>query len=414
MRVAQCTAWLLLGLSPCQADYPHARYLLGPSASLSLAQQLDWAVGRSFARQAWVSAPASTAARDGLGPLFNANRCTSCHINNGQGMLPERGPGLILKLSPDSAVGKQLQTFALPGYVAEGKIRWQTRHQAVSISEQHTVSLRWRHYRMEAHALTAGSAYDAPVSARLAPALVGMGLIDRIDRAALRAAADPDDVDGDGISGRANTLDNTRSDTIGIFGWKAAEPSLRTQIAAAFAEDIGITSSQRQQQNTADGNPVVANDGLVVEISEKLLDAVAFYVANLALPPSQPVAPAAFFQAECHLCHQPRVALQVRGDEPQDYAYAYSDFLLHDMGPGLADSPGEGAASGAEWRTAPLWGLGLRSSGRQPSRLLHDGRATSIHQAILWHDGEAAASRRLYLGLTDDTREHLIQFLRAL
>lgn len=402
-----CCLLALFVASPSQANYPRGNYLLQHSPALNMSQRLDWAVGRSFATQAWVAAPASTTARDGLGPLFNANRCTACHLDNGQGQLPEHGPGLILKLPPDSRYGIQLQTFALPGHNAEGQIAWTSQSVTPLPNSQPNIVLPFREYRYTVRT-TKGEPSGEKLSARLAPALVGMGLIERIDRSALRASADPKDSDGDGISGRANIHNNA----VGLFGWKAAEAHLRDQIALAFAEDMGIASLLHRQNNCPPGEGQCGND-TPLEIDAKLLDAVTDYIAKLALPPPPPRPPKVFFSAGCHLCHTPRIKLQNDGAAPA-FAQAYSDFLLHDMGPGLAAAVGEGGASATEWRTAPLWGLALRVQQTDVTRLLHDGRARSIDQAILWHGGEGSQARQSYLSLSDSDRQQLIQFLQAL
>lgn len=386
--------------------------LLRPSPALTHEQRLHWAVGRSFALKPWVSAPASTTARDGLGPWFNARNCAGCHPGNGQGELPERGLGLILRLAPDSPFGQQLQDQALPGFTPEGQLSWSNQQR-----KHPQGPLPYRHYVIAEQPAQ-------PVSARLAPMLLGMGLLDGVDDADILAWQDPDDGDGDGISGRAAIL-NPAGDSpqVGRFGWKAAQASLREQVAQAFAEDLGIDNPLRRaascaQQAKGDGQLLLHcqrasgadRDG--VEISESLLDAVVFYVANLAMPAAAAEPHAAgqqlFQQLGCAACHRPALPAGKRS------ARAYSDLLLHDMGAALADPVAEGDALGSEWRTAPLWGLGIRSREPDNTRLLHDGRARSIAEAIHWHGGEGQRAAERFQQLSADQQASLIQFLKEL
>ena len=382
--------------------------LLRPGSSLTNEQRLDWAVGRSFAHKPWVSAPATTTARDGLGPWFNANSCLACHPGNSQGHLPENGPGLILRLPADSPLGSQLQDLALPGFVPEGRIEWKEVEQG---------PLRYRRYTV----------VDRPtlaVSPRLAPELRGVAALEQVRDADILAWADPDDLNSDGISGRPAMLPtDSEAPQLGRYGWKAAQPSLAGQIAQAFAEDMGIDSPLRHSRrcNDAPLSPIQqqrcqrasgAEPGQSVEISAKLFDAVLLYFRGLTTPaatPGQNTAGARLFdELACAACHRPSLPV---GD---DVIRPYSDLLLHDMGEGLADAVAEGDAEGREWRTAPLWGLGFRSRSPDNTRLLHDGRARSVHEAILWHDGEAAASVQRYRQLSAQQINDLIRFLQEL
>lgn len=419
---------LVVGLAGCSGKPPpplpegygiasrDSNVLSRPRPGLTPEQRLEWSVGRSFAVQPWVAPPSTTTARDGLGPLFNANSCAACHRHNGQGQLPEQGPGMILVLrspaaTPDTNLnlGDQLQDRALPGWPAEGEIHW--RVQGVTVGEQ---SLEAKHYFITQHP-------QRPVSARLAPALVGMGLLDHVSDDTLIAMSDPDDTDEDGISGRVNTVWDVQQKRFrpGRFGWKASQPSLRQQSALAFAQDIGVRSSLYPHPLCPDNGNCAAEVG--VEINDKLLGAVSDYIANLAIPtpgdhqgdPALAAGRAQFDDLGCGQCHRPYLSADLPGRGSVEFQ-AFTDLLLHDMGPGLADTIAAFAAEGAEWRTAPLWGLGLRTREADNTRLLHDGRAGSIHEAILWHDGEAQRSRQRYQALTDTQQHILQQFLQAL
>jgi CxxC motif-containing protein (DUF1111 family) len=275
---------------------------------------------------------------------------------------------------------------------------------------------------------------DVMLSPRLAPPMIGLGLLELVPEADILAAADPDDRDGDGISGRPNRVWSralSRS-TLGRFGWKAGEATIPDQTAGAFAADIGLSTplipepwgdcSQAQEQCRR--GPHGLSPGETTEVSRTLFDLVVFYGRNLAVPPRRDVdAPAVrrgeqlFAAAGCASCHRP---LLVTGRDPTRPEHSlitirpYTDLLLHDMGEELADGRPEWQASGREWRTAPLWGLGLTRTVSEQVALLHDGRARSPLEAILWHGGEAQAARDRVIALSRDERAALLAFLDSL
>ena len=399
-------------------------------------QKLDWAVGKSFANQAWVSAPASTTARDGLGPLFNANSCVACHQHNGQGQLPEHGPGLILRIAPlgknHKTYGEQIQDHALLGTQSEGQIVWRDISSQTSATGEHTV-LSHRQYFVKQDSY--GDISDMIFSARLAPALIGMGLIDGIPDETLIARSDPDDLDHNGISGRAamHWDKQSQSRRPGRFGWKASQPSLRQQIALAFSQDIGIRSPLFPMPNCPINevncdHELAQNENPKPEINSKLLTAVTNYIANLAVPgvrnsPDLQSGYQHFIRLGCADCHTPAAETHIAEFPAQrasadvktrkETIYLFSDLLLHDMGAGLADGADTDNTPAAEWRTAPLWGLSMRSE-VDTIRLLHDGRAKSLREAILWHGGEAERSRNNFLQLNSHSQASLLNFLKAL
>lgn len=405
-----------------------------PQPNLSAEQQLEWAVGKSFATQAWVGAPATTTARDGLGPLFNANSCTGCHVRNGQGQMPENGPGLILRLGSSSPeLGEQLQDMAIPGAQPEGRINWQSISSNIAMADGKHYQLMQRDYSIENH----DHASQIAASARLAPALIGMGLIDHISDADIIANSDPEDRDSDGISGRVNLRKNKTDEQArsGRFGWKASQVSLHEQIALAFFEDMGITSSLHTARPCADKTcKTQANKNPEPEISDKLLVAVSDYIANLAVPAAahddvSQQGNVIFTQLGCAACHIPTFKTSLpasqfgKSADAEKFSsngpvvetiYLYSDLLLHDMGAGLADQYPSDSTPAKEWRTAPLWGLGIRASNSDNTRLLHDGRARSITEAILWHGGEAKTSKIGFTQLSTPEHTALLYFLKAL
>ena len=427
-----------------------------PTATMSFARQLDFRVGDGVFRKLWVAAPASTESSDGLGPLYNARSCQGCHVKDGRGRPPPAGEeavSLFLRLSippqtaedrallaahriaavPDPVYGTQLQNFAIRGQLAEGRMTLTYTEVPVTLAGGTTVSLRRPTYGVAD--LEQGPLHpQVMLSPRVAPPMIGMGFLEVIAEADILAWADPDDKDGDGISGRPNTGWNleTGRPQMGRFGWKAIEPTVRQQVAGAFAGDMGLSSALAPQpwgdctprqdacRQTYHGND--AAEG--VEVPRRLLDLVVFYARNLAVPAridaQDPVVlrgKQLFAEAGCAACHRPSFTIGAAPDHPEQArqtVFPYTDLLLHDMGEGLADQRPEGAASGREWRTPPLWGLGLTPTVSGHSFLLHDGRARGVLEAILWHGGEAQGSRDRVAALPPDDRAALLRFLDSL
>ena len=393
------------------------------------AGELDAVVGQAVFERIWVSAPASTQSGDGLGPLFNARSCASCHEGGGRAMiaLPEDGPvaspGLVLRLGrtdggADPVYGRQLQTYATQGHAAEGNV-FVTRETVTFPAEGENarpVTLTRPVWSVEAlaYGLLGGT---TRIAGRVAPSLLGSGLIDDVPEAAILAIADPNDRDGDGISGRPNWVKSPDgSRRIGRYGWKASEPSLMGQIAAAFNTDLGMSSPLRPGPAgdcTAAQRPCLKGPhgaGVdAVEVEPPLPGLVKQYLRSQPPPPEAEDAKGrdVFEAVGCAACHLPAVPAPEGG-----VIAAFTDLLLHDMGPRLADGIREGEASGEEWRTPPLWGLG--EALRSKTGLLHDGRARTAGQAILWHGGEGEPARTRFLALPADGKAALIRFLQSL
>jgi CxxC motif-containing protein (DUF1111 family) len=427
-----------------------------PSANMAFDRQLDFRVGDGIFRKLWVSAPSSTVSSDGLGPLFNARSCQSCHLKDGRGVPPEGDSvavALFLRLSippetdaqrealetfrmpviAEPTYGGQLQNFSIAGLLSEGNMVATYEPVEVELADGTIVTLRDPTYSVSD--LNYGPLHpDAMLSPRLAPPMIGMGLLEDIPADDILAHADPEDSDGDGISGRANWSWNVEEDRLmlGRFGWKAGEPTIAQQSAHAFAGDIGISSAmaaawsgdctefQTDCGNATDGRD--PDEG--VEVPQKMFDLVVFYARNLAVPARRDIddpqvleGKQLFYESGCIGCHVPKFVTGRETEPEQSFQliWPYSDLLLHDMGDGLADGRPEGAADGSEWRTAPLWGLGLAETvGDGRAYYLHDGRATTILEAILWHGGEAEASKDRVVAMTKDQREALLAFLRSL
>jgi CxxC motif-containing protein (DUF1111 family) len=265
--------------------------------------------------------------------------------------------------------------------------------------------------------------------------MIGLGLIEDIPAADLLAHADPDDRDGDGISGRPNWVMDPLSGRVvlGRFGWKAGVPNIETQSADAFAGDIGMSTPLHDTPTgdctAAQADCMAAPNGVQLELGESeapdpILPLVTYYSQNLGVPQRRDVGDAAvlrgkqaFYDAGCISCHTPKfvTSRQASIDAHKfQLIWPYADFLLHDMGEGLADHRPEGEASGTEWRTPPLWGIGLTTTVSADARYLHDGRAETLEEAILWHGGEAQAARDAFAGMSKAQRDDLITFLESL
>lgn len=408
-------------------------------------EALQFTTGNSFFNQSWVSAVASTTGRDGLGPLFNETACSGCHFKDGRGRTPEFGEtfghGMLIRLSipgvnqhggPLAApmYGGQLSPGGIAGIQGEGTFEIQYTEIVGTYGDGTTYSLRKPTYTF--HNLAYGN-LDPNIlfSPRVANQMVGMGLLDAIEISAIQAFVDETDADGDGISGKANLVYNqaTNSMDLGRFGWKAGEPNVRQQVAGAFVGDIGITSNlfldenhtnlQTDCQTVPNGNN---SDGY--ELDNQTLDRVELYSSTLAVPgrrdwKSQEVLKGKdlFLKANCQKCH---VQKYKTGTHPKFDAlsnqtiYPYTDLLLHDMGEGLADGRPEYLADGQEWRTAPLWGIGLIETVNGHTEFLHDGRARNLEEAILWHGGEAEASKENFRMMSAEERTQLILFVKSL
>ncbi len=426
------------------------------SANISFEQEGTFKLGNGLFRKLWVSSPSSTQASDGLGPLFNARACQSCHLKDGRGHPPEGAAdatSMFFRLAraaeteeekqavaerrvlnfPDPIYGTQLQDLAVPGLIGEGKMEIDYREIPVSLGDGTAVSLRKPTYSV---ANPGFGPLDprTTLSPRVTPQMIGLGLVEQIHPADILANADPDDADDDGVSGKPSIVrDNLGELTLGRFGWKAQTPSIREQSADAFAGDLGISTPEvpkpwgdctnGQAACLAMPNGVQARLG-EAEAPPPVMDLVTFYSQNLAVParrdlskPEVLAGKQVFYDLGCVSCHTPKFV--TRRDAP-DKAFAfqliwpYSDFLLHDMGEGLADGQPVGDATGSEWRTPPLWGIGLTKRVSGHTFFLHDGRARNLTEAILWHGGEAQKSRDGFAALSATDRQALIAFLESL
>jgi len=426
-----------------------------PSGNMVLDRQTDFRLGNRLFRKLWVAAPASTRASDGLGPLYNARGCQNCHLKDGRGH-PPTGPddpavSMVLRLSvpggdapaikgylatlPDPTYGSQLQNFAAPGRTPEGRLVITWTEQPVTLADGTVVPLRKPAYSVTD--LAQGPlAPGAMLSPRVAPQMIGLGLLEAIPASDILARVDEDDADGNDISGRANIVWSPEHDRpmLGRFGLKAGTATIREQSAVAFAGDMGLstvllpdpwgdcTPAQTECRMAPHGQEPGIRDGL--EVDGESLDLVTFYSRNLAVPDRRtPDAPQVlrgkqvFYDSGCPACHTPKFVTARLENQPEQsfqLIWPYTDLLLHDMGPGLADNRPEARATGSEWRTAPLWGIGLTEQVTGTASFLHDGRARSVLEAVLWHGGEAQAARDSVIALPAPDRAALLAFLESL
>ena len=362
----------------------------------------------------------------GIGPLHNARSCVACHIRDGRGAPPDHpaaggGRSVVIGLAgPDPVYGAQIQDQAVAGLVPEAvpTVRWS--EQRIVLADGTAFSLRQPHWsldRLGYGPLAAATQIDA----RVAPQLVGLGLLEAVDAATILALADPDDRDGDGISGVAAMVDDQGSPALGRFGWRASAASLIAQTARAAHLDMGLSVPDYP---VAAGDCTTAQSDCLARAAANRLDLsgndiflLAFYVAHLAVPerrdskaPLVTRGAALFEQLGCTGCHLASLRTGVAAaPELADRQIApYTDLLLHDMGAGLA------GPARSEWRTPPLWGIGLTSVVSGHSLLLHDGRARGFSEAILWHGGEAHRARAGFARLNARDRAALIGFLGSL
>lgn len=385
-------------------------------------------VGNSFFNQNWVAPPASVAGRDGLGPLFNARSCSACHFKDGRSRPPEAGEAMstmLIRLSvhgkdshgapkPEPRYGGQIQGQAIPGVQSEADV-----FVAYDEAEGRYIDGATYHLRKPKYSIRnlgyGALAKDVRTSPRVAPAMVGMGLLEAVPDEVLRSLADPDDCNGDGISGRINEVWDQVSGkmAVGRFGWKAEQPTVLQQVATAFFEDMGLTSRVMQ-----------GNGSEPLEVSDKVLDDVVAYTCTLGVPARRNWTNSVvqrgkelFAKAGCAACHTPKLQTGVSerfAELSNQTIRPYTDLLLHDMGIGLADERPVFKASGREWRTAPLWGIGLVQKVNGHTFFLHDGRARNFAEAILWHGGEGEAARENFRGMSRGDRDALIAFLNSL
>ena len=404
---------------------------------LSDSQMDTFVLGKSFFRTPWVEAPSATTARDGLGPLFSANTCTGCHPGNGKGSVYNSkghiARSLVTRLSvddpqnidtkmgftPEPTYGSQLSINGVYGVPYEGKPSRSYSTKTVVLGENKKVILRKPIYGVTDLQYGVLSK-EVILSQRVPPALVGLGLLEQIRDTQLLANEDIADKNGDGISGKANRVysPETFNLEIGRYNWKASASKVKHQVAGAMSNDMGLTSPLYPNENCTKVQKACLESPKgrdPFDVPMKRLDAVSFYLKHLKVPQTKQdqyykEGLKIFKQIACASCHIPAFTL-----DNGRIIHPFSDLLLHDMGKDLADGRIEFQAGGSEFRTAPLWGISIyKQILKNRVNFLHDGRAETVEEAILWHAGEAEQSKNNFINLSPKQQKVLIDFLERL
>jgi len=414
------------------------------NANAPASVKAGFAFGNQLFNTIWRPAPGPQPTTDGLGPIFNRKACSDCHINNGRGLPPAPDAdimeSMLVRLSvpgedehggpkPVPGYGDQLQDRAIEGVPAEGRALYNWQEIAGMYGDGTAYTLRKPTVRF--YDLAFGPLPDdVMTSPRVANAMIGLGLLEFVSEDLLYALADPDDEDGDGISGKVNVVWDARDQKMvtGKFGWKANAPNLTSQNSGAALGDMGITTPLRPNENCTSVQVDCIEKAKAhadeVEMTSVFLNQLNVYTRRLSVPrqrgatlPEVVRGQEHFMDAGCQNCHIPTLetGTDPRGEDLSNQTiHPFTDLLLHDMGEGLSDGRPDFLASGSEWRTAPLWGIGLTEKVSRVARYLHDGRARSLEEAILWHGGEAEAAKEAFRTMPWNNRADLISFLSSL
>jgi CxxC motif-containing protein (DUF1111 family) len=429
-----------MALANVQTIKPSSSAFETPMDNLSNEEIDTVMLGKSFFRIPWVEAPSATTARDGLGPLFNANTCTSCHPNNAYTNVltseKQSNRSMVVRLSipsnhtqehktlketmgfiPEPTYGAQLSVNGTVEVPFEGKLNITYTPKEMTYDDGTKIELRVPYYELAE--LNYGKLdSNVAISVRKAPALVGLGLIEQIPDSQILANEDFEDNNHDGIRGSANWVYSIKEKkmVLGKYTYKASAPTVKQQIASAFHNDMSLTTTYFPYENCTSTqkeclNAKKARDD--IDVPDERLNAIDFYLTHLKLPVSNKKNQAGkelFTQIGCASCHIPSYTLP-----NNETIHVYSDFLLHDMGEELSDGRSEFKATATQWRTTPLWGINsYKYAVNNEAEYLHDGRARNLEEAILWHGGEALNVRKRFLGLTKQQRDDLLEFLGEL
>jgi CxxC motif-containing protein (DUF1111 family) len=377
----------------------------------------------------------------GLGPVFDNTSCEGCHLGDGRGRPPAvEGGQFTSMLFRSSVSGKDANggPLGIPGGFG-GQLQMQAVSPSLAdiqavihyVGAQGSFSDGTRYVLQVPHYTITGVYPGLPssflFSPRVAPVVFGLGLLEAVPDQLIFSRSDPRDANRDGISGRVNLVyDAVRGQrAVGRFGWKANTPNLLQQTAGAYNGDMGVTSDLFPTESCAGRSKEPAcNNRHNPEVSAGTVADVAFYTQTLAVParrrlddPSTNRGETVFYAVGCNGCHTPTLRTGVLPGVPEvsnQVIHPYTDLLVHDMGAGLADGRPDFQASGSEWRTPPLWGIGLVQTVNGHTRFMHDGRAGSLLEAVLWHGGEASSARDRVKRLTRQDREALVAFLQSL
>lgn len=383
----------------------------------------------------FVSHPAQK--NGGLGPIFNNNSCVACHPADARASVPDDVNGIsgfFYRISipgndgnggpnPVPGFGTQLQHQSLYGYIPEAKLERNYSYKEIELSDGTMVVLQVPDYRIIQPYMSLPA--DVQISPRIGMPVFGLGLLEAIKEEDILSNTDPDDLDGDSISGKANYVWDavTQSVQLGRFGWKAGAASILAQSAGAYSEDMGLTTNIHPVENSF-GQSNGDTAYITPEVSDEELELVTFYCLTLGVPAARNLDDAevikgydVFKKLNCIGCHTQSFTTGLIDGLPElsnQKIYPYTDMLLHDMGEDLADNRGEFLANGREWKTRPLWGIGLTAVTSGHTSFLHDGRARNVTEAILWHGGEAEKSKKGFIELSTKDREALLKFINSL
>ena len=410
--------------------------------TLNFEDRQNFLIGNGLFRKLWIAAPASTVSSDGLGPLYNARACQSCHIKDGKGHLPntERPLSLVIKvgryknldLLTDYVYGKQLQFFAIPGIASEveGKIV----KKKYNKDFLNKINLDYHSVNFDIEKLNFGNLDKSDsLSLRLSPHVYGVGLLEAIETADILKKDDKLDLDNDGISGVARIVkDQYGNSTVGRFGARASTPNLMMQTGVAFMHDMGISNPLGKdpfgdctdyQVNCFD-YPTGVNETDGLEASKEILDKIVFYLSSLSPPKRRNVnskdvlrGKEIFYKSKCTSCHTPKYVTSKNAKFDflkYQLIWPYTDLLLHDMGEKLADVSLDNKVTNKEWKTPALWGIGLAKEVNPRATFLHDGRADTILEAIMWHGGEAQSSINYLVKNYKEELDKLVKFVESL
>jgi CxxC motif-containing protein (DUF1111 family) len=379
--------------------------------------------------------PAPAAEHAGLGPVFDNVSCEACHLGDGRGrppVPPEPFASLLFRASVAGrganggpadvpGFGTQLQLRAVPGFTPEAQATLAWTEVSGSFADGTSYTLRVPQFTVSG--LYQALPSNTLISPRVAPVVFGLGLLEAVRLTDILALADPRDRNRDGVSGRPNYVWDAvrRRVAVGRFGWKANAPNLLQQAAGAYNGDMGVTSSLFSAEPCEGRDPACARHA--AEVPDETVGNTAFYTQTLGVParrnlddPTVREGEQLFYAARCNSCHTPTLTTgrAVVSEVSNQVIHPYTDLLLHDMGAGLADNRPDFQANGQEWRTPPLWGIGLLQTVNGHTNLLHDGRARNVLEAVLWHDGEARSSRDRVKQFTAGQRDALVAFLQSL
>ncbi len=410
--------------------------------NLSFEERQDFLIGNAFFRKVWIASPSSTTSSDGLGPLYNARACQSCHIKDGRGHLPkdEKPLSAVLKvgnykninLIPHKTYGKQFQFFAIPGLSSESALSINFMANKYINAMGSRLALKYPNYQLSS--LKYGNLdNDTSLSLRISPQVIGVGLLEAIEESDILAKQDIYDKDNDGISGIARIVyDNKGIEKIGRFGIRASTPDLFVQTGTAFMHDMGLSNSVgsnafgdcTKNQDECYKFPTGVNEKSLHEVDDEVMNKIVFYLSSLSPPKRRNVSDKdvllgkkIFYESKCTSCHTPKYVTSKNAKHnflKYQLIWPYTDLLLHDMGDELADKDMNGNITNKEWKTPPLWGLGYAKEVNARATYLHDGRAKTVLEAVLWHSGEAKSSLKYLLDNHKNNLDKLEKFLKSL